>query len=67
MDATMSTAPSPEKVAEAGAKEAASEVSSQGLSLFQKLFFLGAIVGVVMLFLRTRKPQMDIVKEKSMA
>jgi len=66
LDDTMSKVPSPETVAEAGAKEAVSTGSPQGLSLSRKLFFLGGIIGVVALFLRTRKPQSDIVKEKSL-
>lgn len=62
----MSKVPSPETVVEAGAKEAVSAGSPQGLSLSRKLFFLGAIIGVFVLFVRTRKPQSDIVKEKSL-
>ena len=62
----MSKAPSPETVAEAGTKEAVLAGSPQGLSLSRKLFFLGTIIGVVVLFVRTRKPQSDIVKEKSL-
>jgi hypothetical protein len=42
-------------------------VPAQGLSMFRKLFFLGAVVGVVGLFLRTRKTQPHVMKEKSMA
>jgi len=62
----MSKAPSPSTVAEAGAKEAVLAGSPQGLSLSRKLFFLGAIIGVIVLFVRTRKPQSGIVKEKSL-
>jgi len=35
--------------------------------MFRKLFFLGAVVGVVWLFLHTRKTQPHGMKEKSMA
>ncbi|OCL08636.1 hypothetical protein AOQ84DRAFT_439454 [Glonium stellatum] len=66
LDVTMPKVPSPETVAEAGAKEVVSVGSPQGLCLSHKLFFLGAIVGVVVLFMRTRKPQADIIKEKSL-
>jgi hypothetical protein len=62
----MSKVPSPETVAEAGAKEAVSAGPPQGLCLSRKLFFLGVIIGVFVLFVRTRKPQSDIIKEKSL-
>jgi hypothetical protein len=57
----------PERVAETGGEEAVVPVPAQGLSMFRKLFFLGAVVGVVGLFLRTRKTQPHVMKEKSMA
>jgi len=57
-------------MAETGDKEAAVvPAPEQGLSMFRKLFLLGAVVGVVGLFLKTRKPQAAAGswKEKSMA
>jgi len=57
-------------MAETGDKEAAVvPAPEQGLSMFRKLFLLGAVVGVVGLFLKTRKPQAvaGSWKEKSMA
>jgi len=68
LDVTVSRVPSPEKVAQAGGQEeAVAQMPEQGLSMFHKLFFLGAVVGVVGLFVRTRKNQSHSVKEKSMA
>jgi len=67
LDVTVSRVPSPEKVAQAGGQEAVAQIPAQGLSMFHKLFFLGAVVGVVGLFVRTRKTQSQSVKEKSMA
>jgi len=67
LDVTVSRVPSPEKVAQAGGQEAVAQMPVQGLSMFHKLFFLGVVVGVVGLFVRTRKAQSHSVKEKSMA
>ncbi|KAF2178522.1 hypothetical protein K469DRAFT_675360 [Zopfia rhizophila CBS 207.26] len=41
--------------------------SEEGLSMGQKLFFLGAIVSIVLLFLHSRRGGPDRIKEKSMA
>jgi len=68
LDVTVSRVPSPETVAETGGKEAkVAQMPTEGLSMFHKLFFFGAVVGVVGIFVRTRKTQSHGVKEKSMA
>ena len=53
----------PKHQLETTAPDAASPTESPGLSLLTKLIFFGVIVGVVLSFLRTRKPMI----EKSLA
>jgi len=48
-------------------KDTVVDPAKEGLSVFMKLFFFGAILAVVALFLRTRRPGQYQRKEKSMA
>ncbi len=66
MDVTSKDEPKqPEKQPEGGDNETLStSTESPGLSLLTKLIFFGAMVGVVLTFLRSRKAS---VQEKSLA
>ena len=59
--------PSPETMGEHAETDTVINQDSEGLSVFMKLFFFGAILGAVALFLRTRGPAQSQRKEKSMA
>lgn len=41
--------------------------ADEGLSMLQKLFFVGVILGVIAIFLRTRKDPISQLKERNMA